>query len=94
MKSYKRTLAVATITILALAVLVAGLGFCSLAGIAAVLFERVLRRLYPDLDEWDRVTTTFLFSLATLWFFYSSSLEHRILSSFFCFAAYAIFLSP
>ncbi len=81
-------------TILLLNALVVACGFCVLGGGMAVLFERVLRRLYPDLDESKRVLATMLFAVGTVWFFYTSAMEHRVVSTSLCFAAYALFLDP
>lgn len=76
------------LTILLLDAWTCAIGSSALAGMMAVLFHRALVLIHPDLDRRRRLLTTWLFAFGTLWFYYSPTLEHRTLSTFFCFVAF------
>ncbi len=83
------------LSLVLLGVFVSVCGASVLAGVMAVLFYRSLGLFHPTLDPGRRLVTTWLFSFATLWFVYSPSMEHRVISTAtLCFWSFLAFCRP
>jgi hypothetical protein len=82
------------LTILLLNAFTCALGSSALAGAMAALFHLALGLIHPGLDDRRRLVTTWLFSFGTLFFCYAATLEHRVLSTTLCFAAFVGLIAP